>query len=267
MNPRIQYYERGNAFVCGIDKTEFAFDKTDKESRRAALSKLDAHGSKLISQLETQAGRPLNPLELLHGVSHVDTRTRDERVAEITAKRLQEKRPGSVRVNPYQVAIDAGEVDPPKKETRREMYERRALEWDEQQKVADEQRNKAMDQARQRSVEEAEKELLQMRFDPKATLQDINKAEMRLELAREGDLGEYRRQAHEWQAIKQARIDGQSAAIDQQIRDLQKRKVEMRSGVADTVFTPKPAVSELGPNGQWTNAITAQPVAAQSDNQ
>ncbi len=64
-NPRVKYSIGHNTFKLWLDGTTFPFH--DESSRRAALDKLMAHGTKVIAALEEHAGRPLSDSELTHG--------------------------------------------------------------------------------------------------------------------------------------------------------------------------------------------------------
>lgn len=228
MNPKLRFTTNRDRFICWLDLTEFLFDPSDKASRNAALAKLDQHGTQVLATLEEKAGRPLSNHELLHGVSHVDDRTREERVAAFTA--MKQERRTDVRKNPYQAALDAGQVDPPKKETRREMYERCSEEWEEKKRAEAEQRAKEADPVRRKAVKHAEQEIAVMRYDTSVTLREIEMAKSRLDEARNGDLEVYGKLDREWRAKKQAKIDELAAGVNQQIEALRERKAEIESG-------------------------------------
>ncbi|HZZ29613.1 MAG TPA: hypothetical protein VFE46_16570 [Pirellulales bacterium] len=218
MNARVRYFEKRDRFIHSLDGKEFGFDPTNKSSRKAALARLNEHGTKVISTLESNAGRPLSDHELSRGVEHFDDRTRNERVAEFTAQAMRQAKNEVARENPYQKALDSGFVDPERRETRRDMYERCAREWDTKADAEAERLELESDPKRQRAVSHAKRELLEMRFDPHFTFSEIKAAEARLELARSGDLAHYAVLDREWRDAKQAKIDARVAAVTSRLK-------------------------------------------------
>jgi hypothetical protein len=221
-----------------FDRAEFPFLPNNATSKQAAYDKMMDYSRKAITALEQHAGRKLSPTELVHGVAdHPENRTPSQIVADAQPD-PQPHFPGTE--NPYQRALDMGLGNPNHKETREEMYRRKAAEWEVKRQTDAEKAAFDADPKRQRAVEHAKRELDGLKFDPSATVEEIEMAETRLHVARHESLDEYREMDRFWRQTKQRKLDEATAQVDEKIRSLKAQRQEIESRHFDPPAPPVP---------------------------
>jgi hypothetical protein len=238
MNPRVRYSQKYNKLVCHLDGSEFPYTPRNQESLAKSLAALSAHGMRVIEALEKHAGRALTDAELRMGVEHDDPRTLSQRIADQMPD--QPAREGDPNVSPYAKAIEMGLAEPKKRESKLEMYERLDRTWRDKRQSEAEQNAFHADPQRRRAIAHAEQELKALRFDPLATVEEIELAETRLRVAQHESLDDYRQMDRQWRQLKQQKVDAATAEVTASIEALKAKRREIESRHFDPPAPPAP---------------------------
>lgn len=236
MNPRLRYSQKADKLTLHLDGSEFPYIANNRASMKLALDAMEAHGNKVLAALDAQSGKILSDHELLYGLEHVETRTVQQQIA------AEQKPREYFDGNPYERALQMGLGEPNRKETKAELYQRKAAEWELKKAEERQAAEFANDPKRVKAVQHANQELVGMKFDPDITQEELEAAQQRLQIAISGDLNEYRRLDSEWREVRKLKIAEAQAVVDAQIQSLRQRRFEIETKSFDP--PPPPRVQE-----------------------
>lgn len=212
--------------IFAIDGQQFDFKDGDAESKAKAEARKDKYNRELIERRQKLAGRELTEKELERGLQRNDDRSLREKMADDRWKPTK----GVEQTddpNPFRRAMANGLHLPQRKETKAELYERSAKEWDEQRAAEAAQVEFDSNPKRKRAVELAEASLEAVLFDPDYKTSDVVKATQRVRQAKEGDLSVFKGMHDEFVADRKARADARIGDVDAQLAELRAHKAEL----------------------------------------
>jgi hypothetical protein len=248
------YHTKFDRYVS-FDRAEFPFIPTNAESKKVAFDKMMDYSEKAVAAIEQHAGRALSPQELVHGIDHPENRT----LSEVVAQSQPDPQPrfDSSTENPYQRALDMGLGNPNRKQTKEEMYQRKAAEWEAKRQTEADKAAFDADPQRQRAIAHAARELQALKFDPSATVAEIEQAETRLHVARHESLNEYREMDRHYQQEKRAKIDAATDAVTKQIEALKAKRAEIETHEFDPPAPPSSVEQPQSP--KYEKILAADP--------
>jgi len=194
---------------------EFLYDPRDPAAKEAALKAFDEYAIGLRHSIEDNLGRRLTDKEIHRGLEHVEdedpmTRTKVKAERDALFAPPPDTRNWAERKLDEHKAAKKRERDP-QGAFLEEQVERLAA------KKAEEERRAALAASprRQKVVAHATAEKLAALFDPTLPASVIRGADHRLRLAKQGDLRVYAKEANEFYARHEQRLQEQSAPVRQ----------------------------------------------------
>lgn len=134
--------------------------------------------------------------------------------------------------NPYQELLDHPPKWRRKPETREQFLKRKSKEYEEAKsakETAKAEQDAKMTPARKRAIEKAELTLRELRYDPTATRTDIDAAEARLTLARDGELSDFAVATRDWIATRDERAEAELKMIQSKIDLLREQQQQLKN--------------------------------------
>ncbi|NUQ61171.1 MAG: hypothetical protein HUU20_01705 [Pirellulales bacterium] len=197
----------------GMLTGEFLYDPRDPAAKEAALKAFDEYAIGLRHSIEDNLGRRLTDREMYRGLEHVEdedpvTRAKVKAEREALFAPPPDTRNWAERKLDEHKAAKKRERDP-EGAFLEEQVERLAA------KKAEEERRAALAASprRQKVVAHATAEKLAALYDPTLPLSEIRAVNHRLKLAKEGNLRLYAKEANEFYARQEQRLQEQSAPV------------------------------------------------------
>lgn len=187
------------------------YDPHDPESKDAALRAFDEYAIKLRNKIEANLQRPLSAKELHVGLEHVEdedefTRQKVKKERDVVFAPPADERNWAERMLDEHKAQKKRERDPKGAWLEERVAELAAENAEEERRAA-----LASSPRRQKVVAHATAEKLAALYDPTLPASEIRAADHRLRLAKEGNLRLYAKEANEFYARHEQRLQEQSA--------------------------------------------------------
>jgi hypothetical protein len=239
-NDRIRYSIKFDRYVSLIDGAEFTFAVHDASSKKAAYDRMTQHATAVIQAIESRSG-PLSDTELYAGVSHREDRPLAQQIADHAPDAQPRHNPE--KDNPYKVALSLGLGNANLKETKQQMYERLAAEWEAKHQAKSAQAAFDNDPQRVALRTKVQRILQGAKYDASLTQSDLEDLETILHVAKTSDnLAEPHGLLDAWHGRQRDRIDGEVSKLDEQVAALRKRRDALESRPV-TVELPTPTLT------------------------
>lgn len=228
--------ERPGVVICGASGAEFRHDGT-AEGRNAAAKKASEHQRQYLAQYG------VTDIRRLPKVEHVEDRSPDEIRRQRFHDGYQGQPPRSTEpVNPFEDAfarkverLGHGWEQSPAGREEHAKLKKRSKEWEAEQQA------KADAAAFQSSIVDlvghAERSLQAVRADASATVADVEAAEKRLQIAKQGNRDEYAVLDRQYRDKVTTRIAERAAAVESQRQSLASERDRI---LAEALDQPEP---------------------------
>lgn len=191
-----------------------------------SVSDAVAYSDEVIARRERYAGRKLSGAELLHGIAHAEdrderTRLRDSQFAPVGSQ------PTAEPTNPFDEPLANGGRYDRTRETRKQMYERAAKEWEANHAPVEE----IIDEKRQRAIALAEQALEKAMFSPVPMSELVRAQQMRAQA--EADIEAFASMYSDYSTRERERISN--------LRDEIQQRLDSIGDEPEPLEAPKPA--------------------------
>ena len=187
------------------------YDPQDPESKDAALRAFDEYAISLRNKIESNLGRRLTEKELHEGLQHVEDENEYTR-AKVKKERDALFAPPPDPRNWAEKMLDEHKAQKKRERDPRGVWLEETVEELAAEKAEEERRAAlAASPRRQKVVAHATAEKLAALFDPTLPASEVRGAEFRLQLAKEGNLRVYAKEANEFYTRQEQRLQEQSA--------------------------------------------------------
>jgi hypothetical protein len=242
MDPRVKYTQINSG-------QHLAFGR-----KFASREEAEQYASETIRRREALANRTLTAAELDDGLARRDNRTAIERSKDRLWQITPVSQPAAEEPNPFRAAMSRGDHLPRKRETRKQLYERAAKEYDAKLAAEAAAEEFASDPRRAKAVAIAEQALELVQFDPAASFAEVERAKQTLAQAKSGCLDVAKQMLDEGRAVREQRHDARTAELDKQIATLRAERVghvgeefEPAEPVKRHVYYPPEYVGDVPP--------------------
>jgi hypothetical protein len=243
--------EKPGVCICALTGDEFPHNNS-KAGRAAAMDKVAQHQAAALTRMsEREPSLTVRQHFFPATIPHTETRTKEELRANRVAN--AQKRPSGVPatpVNPFEKTIEA-EISRHHAlwETsyggRRKIAElkRESKKWEAEQERQRQQT--ALNESVKPAVDHATNVLNELQRDPTITVAELELAQSRVQLARDGKLEEYATADREWRDTQRKKIEDAAVEVDSQIRTLAAK----RDTLLQAAYAPvnEPAEPQLVP--------------------
>jgi hypothetical protein len=236
--------EKPGVCICALTGDEFKHDSS-KAGRAAAMEKVAQHQSQALEamskrQPELSTRQHFFPAR----IPHPETRSAEELKAKRAAATPKQPRGiPTTPVNPFDTTI-AAEVrrHSPLWETSSEgrrtiaNLKRKSKEWEAEQESKRQQT--ALDETVKPAVDHATNVLNELQRNPNITVAELEQAQSRVQLARDGKLTEYAAADREWRDTQRKKIEDAAVEVDSQIRTLAAKRDALLQSAYEPVNEP-----------------------------